>query len=128
QPVKKGDVIVQLDANIARANRDKAEAAHDEAKQHIQQAQYAVKLAEIDLRSREELSQKGLTGNSLVSPIEIEKAKVALDDAKSKVRAAELHVVSGEKELKALNEQLQLYTLTSPLAGRLGRLQVVQAQ
>src|SRR5438132_12773357 len=25
QPVKKGDVIVQLEANIARANRDKAE-------------------------------------------------------------------------------------------------------
>jgi membrane fusion protein (multidrug efflux system) len=128
QAVKKGDVLVQLDASIARANRDKVEAAHEESKQHVQQAEYAVKLADIELRSREELIKKGATGNLLVSPIEVEKARVALEDAKSKQRGAELHLVTGEKELKALNEQLKLYTLAAPLDGRLGRLQVVQGQ
>src|SRR5437660_3698093 len=33
QPLKKGDVIVQLDASVAQAGRDKAEAAHEELKQ-----------------------------------------------------------------------------------------------
>jgi RND family efflux transporter MFP subunit len=128
QPVKKGAVIVQLDDSVARANRDKAEAAHQELKQQVQQTEYAVKLAAIEVRRLEELSKKGADGNPLVSPIEIEKARVALEDAGSKRKAAELHLLSGEKELKALDEQLKLYTLTAPLDGRLGRLQVVVGQ
>ena len=37
--VKKGDVIVQLDDRIARANRDKTEAAQEDLKQGIKQAE-----------------------------------------------------------------------------------------
>src|SRR5207237_2988487 len=64
----------------------------------------------------------------LISPIEVEKGRVALEDVQSKRKGAELHLISGEKELKALDEQLKLYTLTAPLDGRLGRLQVVSGQ
>src|SRR5579871_5707690 len=128
QTVKKGDIIVQLDDRIARANRDKAEAAEEEAKQQVLQAEYAIKLAEIELRSKEELSKKSASASLLVSPIDIDRARVALQEAHSKRKAAELHQASGTKELNALNEQLTLYTLTAPLYGRLGRLQVVQGQ
>jgi RND family efflux transporter MFP subunit len=128
QAVKKGDVILQLDSSIARANRDKAEAAHEELKQQIQQAEYGVRLAEIELQRLEELTGKGATTNYLVSPIDVAKARVALEEAKSKRKGAELHLLSSEKELQALNEQLKLYTLTAPLDGRLGRLQVVPGQ
>jgi RND family efflux transporter MFP subunit len=127
QAVKKGNVIVQLDASIARANRDKAEAAYEEYQQLIQQAELGVKLAEIELRRLQELAKESTTAN-LVSPIDIEKAQVALEDANSKRRGAQLHAKSSEKELKALDEQLKLYTLTAPLNGRLGRLQVVPGQ
>ncbi len=128
QPIKKGDVIVQLDDRIARANRDKAAAAEEEAKQQVEQAEYAIQLAEIDLQSKEELSKKSASEALLVSPIDVKRARVLLKEAHSKKKAAELHLVSGEKELKALDEQLHLYTLTAPLDGRLGRLQVVQGQ
>jgi RND family efflux transporter MFP subunit len=125
QSVKKGDVIVQLDDSVARASRDKAEAAHEELRQQVRQADYGVKLAAIEVQRLEDLSKKG---DLLISPIELEKARVAREDAQSKRKGAELHVVSGEKELKALDEQLKLYTLTAPLDGRLGRLQVVTGQ
>src|SRR5207248_8819789 len=69
QSIKKGDVIVQLDASVARANRDKAEAAHEELKQQVRQADYAVRLAAIEVQRLEELSRKGATDNLLISPI-----------------------------------------------------------
>src|SRR5205823_7246919 len=75
-----------------------------------------------------ELSKKGGAQSLLVSPIDIEKARVTLQEVQSKRRGAELHLLSGAKELQALDEQLKLYTLTAPLDGRLGRLQVVQGQ
>lgn len=128
QAVKKGDVIVQLDDRIARANRDKTEAAHEELKHQVLQADFAVKLAEIELRRLQELTGKGEATSVLVSPIEVEKARVALEEAKSKRQGALLHLTSGEKELKAIDEQLKLYTLTAPLDGRLGRVQVVPGQ
>ena len=53
--LQKGDVIVQLDASVARANRDKAEAAHEELKQQVRQADYAVRLAAIEVQRLEEL-------------------------------------------------------------------------
>src|SRR5262249_4700853 len=126
QPVKQGDVIVEMDAAIARANLDKAVAAHEESRQHVQQAELAVKLAEIELRRQEDLYNN--SGRPLAARIDVDKARVSLEDAKSKQEAAKLHVTSGEKELQALREQLKLYTLTAPLAGRLGRLQVVPGQ
>jgi RND family efflux transporter MFP subunit len=115
-----------MDAAIARANLDKALAAHEESRQHVQQAEFAVKLAEIELRRQEELYNN--TGKPLAARIDVDKARVSLEDVKSKQEAAKLHAISGEKELKALSEQLKLFTLAAPLAGRLGRLQVVPGQ
>jgi multidrug efflux pump subunit AcrA (membrane-fusion protein) len=129
QWVKKGDVIVQLDDRIARANRDKAEAAQEELKQQVEQGKLAVKQADVDLRAKEDLQGKTRPGSDpLVAPIELEKARLNLDDAKSKGRAAELRLASGAKELHALNTQLQLYTLTAPIDGRLGRILIVPGQ
>src|SRR5438270_6208893 len=127
--VKKGDVIVQLDDRIARANRDKTEAAQEDLKQGIKQAELDVRVADIDLRRLQELAKKPAIGDTpLVTPIELEKAQVTLDGAKSKLRGAEIRLAMGAKELKALNEQLQLYMLTAPIDGRLGRILVVPGQ
>lgn len=130
QQVKKGTVIALLDSSIAEANRDKSAAAQDELKQQIRQAELDVKLADIEVRTKEELSRKNPIpgGVSLVSPIELDRARVALETAQSKQKAAELRQASGAKELKALNEQLKLYTLTAPIDGRLGRLLVAPGQ
>src|SRR5262249_34390237 len=101
--VHKGDVLAQLDATIAQANRDKVAAAQEDLKQQIVQADFAVKLAEIELQKLDELSHKNVAGGqSLVAPIELEKARVAVEDARSKKKGAELRQVAGAKELQAL--------------------------
>jgi RND family efflux transporter MFP subunit len=130
QPVKKGDIIVQLDANLAKANRDKVEASHGELKQLTKQAELAVKLARVDVTRLAELSRTTGSDNKspLVSPVDIEKAGLALDDAQAKLQAAILRQTAATKELLALDEQLLLYTLTAPIDGRLGRLLVVPGQ
>jgi RND family efflux transporter MFP subunit len=129
QLVKKGDVLVRLDDRIARAGRDKTEADQKELEQQVEGARLGVDLAAIEVRKLEELSRKSVPGSQpLVAPVELDKARVTLDDAKSKLKGAELKVKAGEKQLKALDEQLKLYTLTAPIAGRLGRILVVQGQ
>jgi RND family efflux transporter MFP subunit len=125
QPVRKGDVIAQLDATIIRANRDKEEAHHKIAKEEVAQARSAVKLATIEVKRLKALKAEN---PKLVTAIEQEKADVAQEDAESKLRAAELKLKAGDEDLAALNEQLSLYTLKAPIDGRLGRIQVVPGQ
>jgi RND family efflux transporter MFP subunit len=130
QLVKKGDLIVQLDATVAQANRDKVAAGLDELKQATKQAELAVQLAEIDVKRLAELNKSYSSQDQLplVSRIEMDKAKLALQDAEAKAKAASLREIGGRKELDALEKQLALFSLTAPLDGRLGRLLVVPGQ
>jgi multidrug efflux pump subunit AcrA (membrane-fusion protein) len=129
QLVKKGDVLVQLYDQIARAGRDKSQADLAELEQGVQQAVLGITSAEIELRRLEELDKKSVPGNPpLVAPVELEKARIGLEEAKSKRRGAELRVEAAKKQLKMLEEQLKLYALTAPISGRLGRVLVVQGQ
>jgi RND family efflux transporter MFP subunit len=130
QRVKKGDVIVQLDATLIKANRDKLEAGQNELKQLITQADLALKLAEVDVMRLAELAKTTSPDSKmpLVSRVEMEKARLAQLDAESKLKAAEFREITGRKELEALDKQLSLYSLHAPIDGRLGRLLVVQGQ
>jgi multidrug efflux pump subunit AcrA (membrane-fusion protein) len=135
QEIPAGTVIVQLDATIVRANRDRTEAQQKVLQQETNQAKLTVKLATIEVERLKELKESedkrgGPTVGRvpLVSPIEIKKADVALEDAQSKQRAAELKQEAGEKDLAALNEQFKLFTLAAPIKGKLGRILVVPGQ
>jgi RND family efflux transporter MFP subunit len=129
QPVKKGDVIVQLHDSLAKAHLDKAIAAHEEAKQLTKQSEVAFKSAELDVRRLAELSPTSFDGKSpLVSRFEMEKAQLVLQDADAKLKAAQFHERTSKNECAILEEQLKLYTLAAPIDGRLGRLRVVQGQ
>src|SRR5262245_20189560 len=130
QPVKKGDVIVRLDDSVAQANLAKVKATLDEGKQEIRQAELAVRLAEIEVHRLEELGRVNSSNGAtpLVSRIELEKARVMLEEARSKQMAVEFRHVTAEKEIEALNEQLKLFKLTPPIDGRLGRIMVVPGQ
>src|SRR5262249_53250670 len=61
-------------------------------------------------------------------PVELDRARVVLEEAKSKQEGAELHRMAGEKQLKALSEQLRYYSLAAPISGRLSRIFVVPGQ
>src|SRR5712692_10160901 len=71
QPVRKGDVIAQLDATIITANRDQAEAQQKVLKEDVAQAGSGVKLAMIEVDR-----QKDLAKDKLGSSVEWKKANV----------------------------------------------------
>ena len=127
QLVDAGTLLVQLDPTIVDANLAKATAALGVLAQEEEQAKIAVKLAKVDVDRLRDIktSGPGLTG---VSPIEIKKAEIALEDANSKVLGAQLKREAGIKDVQALKAQRQLYSISTPIRGRLGRLLVVQAQ
>jgi RND family efflux transporter MFP subunit len=134
QVVHAGDVIARLDSHIIQANRDKLAAALKEMEEQKTQANYAVQLAEIEVQRLQELMRRSATTGAaagqlpLVSPVEVERARLAVKDAESKQRGAVARQETAAKELKALDEQLTLYVLRAPITGRLGLVQVMPGQ
>jgi RND family efflux transporter MFP subunit len=101
QRVSKGQVIVQLDDRLIQEQKTQAEIARDQAKNNVDR-----------LRSTKE--DKSPLVSKSVSPYEWVGANLTLKDAESK--------------LKSLNDQLKYYSLTAPIDGRLGRIQVMPGQ
>jgi RND family efflux transporter MFP subunit len=132
QRVEAGTVLVQLDPTVVQAALAKSDAAQEVLKEEQRQAQYAVELAQAEVeRLRQlQLSDDRNSGGprSLVSPADRLKADIALKDAQSRQSAAAGRLTAGAKEQEALRAQLKLHTLTSPIAGRVGRLLVVRGQ
>src|SRR5207248_9014934 len=58
RPVQKGDVLVQLDATIARAHREKAEAAKKVLQAEKETAEFAIKQADLEVRRLNELKRQ----------------------------------------------------------------------
>jgi multidrug efflux pump subunit AcrA (membrane-fusion protein) len=130
QRVKAGQVIVQLDDRIARANHDKVAAQLAEFQEQKKQAQYTVELAGIEVKRLEGLLKGGKNGGlgALIPQIELDKARISRKDAESKQAALEAKQAGLEAELKALDAQLDFYKLRAPIAGQLGLLQVMPGQ
>jgi multidrug efflux system membrane fusion protein len=122
-----GQVIVQLDDRLARAQRAKVAASLKVLGPQQQQAENAVKLAGDTLRRLERL-RKEKSPMLLVANADIEKAQGALRDAQAQLEAVKARLAGGAAELEALDRQLRLYTLRAPISGWLGTLQVVPGQ
>jgi RND family efflux transporter MFP subunit len=134
QRVEKGTVIVQLEDTIIRSNYAKLEAGQDVLREELTQSQLAIELAanEVErlrkLKQEEDKHSRGVGAVPLVSPVDQQKADIALKDAQSKFNGARSKLIAGQRELEALKEQLRLYALTAPISGRIGRVQVVPGQ
>lgn len=102
QQVKAGDVIARLDTRLIESR--------------LKLAETAVRLAEVDVHRLDALSRTSSSTNGvgLVSPVEREKARLALEDAQIR------H--------KAIQEEMQFYVLRAPISGRLGIVQIVPGQ
>jgi RND family efflux transporter MFP subunit len=122
QRVAARQVIVQLDDRVARANRAKAEASQQELVQQKKQADNAVIQAQRDLQNILKLRP------DLQSPAALAQARLAIENAESKQREAADRQKAGQAELRALDEQLDLYKLRAPIAGRLGRVHAQPGQ
>jgi membrane fusion protein (multidrug efflux system) len=131
QQVTAGDVIAQLNTRLALANRDRLMATQKDLDEQVAQANIAQQIAEVKLSRLEDLRRRSTgssSGDRIVSQVELEDARLAIKDAESKQRGAVARLDVAKKELKALEEQLELYTLRAPIAGRLGLIQIVPGQ
>jgi RND family efflux transporter MFP subunit len=129
QRVEKGQIIGKLDDRLLRANRDKLHASLQETKELKKQAELAVQSAQIDVNSIAKL-RSAMNGADLplATKIELQKAEIVLKTASSKQQEVEAKLKGIEDELKALDEQLDLYVLKAPITGRLGAIQAVPGQ
>ena len=118
--VAEGEVIVRLDDRIPRLNRDKAQSLVMTAIEEKGQAQTALNLASDRLATLKALRDKNV---ALVPEIDWKTAQGAVEDARSKLTAAEQKQDQAAKDIDVLNQQLKLYALTAPHKGRLGRVQ-----
>jgi multidrug efflux pump subunit AcrA (membrane-fusion protein) len=123
--VTAGEVIANLDDRVARLNLSNAESAVKTAEQDKAQAQTALRLASDLLTTAETLKRKD---PMLVADIEMNTKQGAVADARSKLASAEEKLDLAAKNVDAGKKQLQLYTLTTPRKGRLGRVQVALGQ
>ena len=133
QRVEKGTVLAQLDPGVTQANLAKAEAAREVLREEERQAQFALELASNEVQRLKKLKDEDNarpagSGTPLISAVDIFKAGIALKDAESKLKGAQGRLVQGAKEEDALRAQLKLLTLSAPISGRLGRMQVVPGQ
>jgi membrane fusion protein (multidrug efflux system) len=68
------------------------------------------------------------TRQPLVARVDHDKARLALDTAISQYQSSQAKQAAGAAEAAALEEQLKLYALRAPIAGRLGLVQVSLGQ
>jgi RND family efflux transporter MFP subunit len=128
QRVEKGQVLVQLDDRVLRANRDKLLVSDPELQEQIKQAGHALELAQLEVDRLDRLQRSSGTSVMLVSKVEMDKALLALKDAESKFKAVKAREEVARADLKAIDEQLNLYTLRAPIAGQLGMVHASPGQ
>lgn len=129
QHVKKGDVIVQLDDRIVKANRAKTAALLEELREQKAQAEVAVDLVKLDRDRLQSLVPGGNGGNiPLVSKLEMDKVRLSLRDAESKLKAITAREESIKSDLQALDVQLEFYQLRAPIDGHLGTVQAAPGE
>jgi RND family efflux transporter MFP subunit len=128
QQVKPEQVIVRLDDRVLRANRAKLEATLNDFEEQQKQAGFAVDLATIDVNRLKDLLRTSASSLALVSQVELDKANVLQKDAQSKLKSLAAKQAGARADLKALDEQMEFYTLKAPIAGRLSIVQAVPGQ
>jgi RND family efflux transporter MFP subunit len=128
QRVEKGQILVQLDDRVLRANRDKLLVSDPELQEQIKQAGHALELAQLEVDRLEKLQRNSGTSVLLVTKLEMDKAQLALKDAESKFKAVKAREDVARADIKAIDEQLNLYTLRAPIAGQLGMVHASPGQ
>ena len=118
----KGTVLITLDDTIIKSNLARLEANQNGLREELQQSQLAVDLA------LAEYERLGRLSDGLKSPVDVQKADIALKDARSKLNGSRSKLLAGDQEIIALRDQLRYYTLRAPINGRVGRLEVSLGQ
>jgi RND family efflux transporter MFP subunit len=124
QWVKEGDIIARLDDRVFQANVARGQAGLDKLNNTKLQADLDVKVADVEVRRLAKLKMDRVT----VADSEVEKASLAVETAKLKVKSVLEDLKVAQAELNALKTQEAFYTLKAPITGQLGRVEVVTGQ
>ena len=106
QMVKKGQLMFELDSRGERANLSKAQA-------NLARSQANLQELERQLARSQALQDKNFVSSS------------ATDNAKALVAAQKAQVKADEATVQAQQLQVSLYSITAPITGRIGRVDVV---
>ena len=127
--VRIGQTLVQLDDRITQANLRSAQAALDETEEQIKQAGFAVETAQLKIDRLVVLQKQSVSAPMpLFAKTEMDEAKLAMQEALSKQKGSLAKKETAKAQVSALAQQLSFYSLQSPIAGRLGLIQVVPGQ
>jgi RND family efflux transporter MFP subunit len=128
QCVEKGQLLVQLDDRVLRANRDKLLVSDPELQEQIKQAGHALELARLEVDRLERLQRSSGSSVMLVTKVEMDKVQLALKDAESKYKGVKAREEIARADIRAIDEQLALYTLRAPIAGQLSMVHAYPGQ
>jgi RND family efflux transporter MFP subunit len=128
QKVEPGTALVKLDTTIAEANLAKLVSTQEALQAEEESARADTEVAERELKRLQDLKKTETSGMTIVPKPDLDRAAGAAKSAQAKLKAAGLRTVAGAKEVDAARTQLSLFTLTAPIAGRLGRVQVAVGQ
>ncbi|MBI5562177.1 MAG: efflux RND transporter periplasmic adaptor subunit [Deltaproteobacteria bacterium] len=111
-PVKKGQVIAEIDPAIVQAQVDQARANYLSAKANLDKSKAARKDA---MRSFER--NKGLYGRNLIAKSDLDTAETNYESAEAQIAVAEAQIAQTEAALRLAETNLQYTRIASPVDG-----------
>ena len=117
--VKKGDLLIKINAKQYLADKESAEASLLASK-----ATLDMRKAELDRITLEYERVKGLHNKKLSSDSELETAKSNYESSKASYSGAKANVLNSEASLRRATEQLYKTSIYSPMAGTVTALNV----
>ena len=117
--VKKGDLLIQINAKQYEANKESAEANLQAAKSNA-----AMRKAELENLQAQYERTKELYNKNLSSDAEFQAAKSSYESSRASYQGAMANVSQSEASLKASEDQLSKTTILSPMNGTVTKLNV----
>jgi len=117
--VHTGDVLLQLDANVASARLDLAKREKESAVADASRACFAAERADRELERNRKLAEKGIVSTDLLDQMQVSSrtAGAACDAAQASAKRAEAAIEVAER-------QLEYMTLRAPFDGVIAELQI----
>ena len=123
--VQKGQFLLQIDATIYQANKQRATAAMSSAEASAVQARANRDQSQRSLQRTRELREQN---PNLVSQEQLEQAQTAYEIAEANYTAAHHMVSQARAGLQEATDQLSKTRITAPMAGRVTRLAVEEGE
>ncbi len=117
QRVKKGDLLVQIKADMYEASRNSAEASYQSSLAGLSTAQSSLVKAESEFKRYENLYKSQLVSESVFL-----EAKTSFDIAKAQLQSSTQQVEMAKAALQRATEDLSKTTILAPLDGTVTRL------